>query len=191
MVLSLLLTASSRRYRTTIVPVDDIVSLFPETLATLMLGRFRGGLSEPRGDPIGGEVRSAPGAEVIRGVELCVHCLEAWLPEALFARGVSTWGLRGGLCSAGFAEVGEARERELGVGEPGRTSGAGACLGDEGVPTETWMRREGCEDGTAGVVGAVGGTEGTGGEERTGKPCLIWVLCEGCEGCEGCGGWNG
>lgn len=175
---SLLLTDSSRRYRTTIVPVDDIVSLFPsifsETLATPMLGRFRGGLSEPRGDPIGGEVRSAPGAEVIRGVELCVHCLGVWLPEALFETELSTWGLRGGLCSAGFAEVGEARERELGVGEPGRTSGAGACLGDEGVPIETWMSREGCEDGAAGAaeaaeaaeaVEAVGGTEGTGGGE--------------------------
>ena len=195
---SLRLTDSSRRYSTTIVPVDDIVSLFPsifsETTVTPMLGRFRGGLSEPRGDTIGGEVRSAPGVELIRGVELCVHCLGVWLPEALFEMGVNAWGLRGGLCSAGFAGVPVARERALGLGEPGRTSGAGACWGDEGVAVETWRRREGCEEEAVEAVeavGAVGGTAGTEGGERTGKPCLAGVLCEGCEGCEGCGGWTG
>lgn len=186
---SLLFTDHWRRYITSIVPVDDIVSLFPsifsETPATPMLGRFRGGLSEPRGDTIGGEVRSAPGVEPIRGAEFCVHCLGVWLPEALFEMGVSVWGLRGGLCSGGFAAGAPARERELGVGEPERTGGREAGLDGEGVGSEPWWSRGGCEDR------AVRGTEGTGGGERTDIPCLALALCEICEDWAGCGGWTG
>ena len=187
---SLLLTDSSLFSSTTIVPVADMLSPMP--------GMLRGGLSDPRGDAIDGEVRSAPGLELSRGVELCGHCLGVWLPEAFETIDAfpeveaSVWGLRGGLCSAGFAwppaersgsEEGttlladlKREERALGLGEPGRTSGAGARLGEVGVACVTWMTARGvCEDGVEGVAEEV---------ERT---CLVlegWVGCEGCEGCE-------